>query len=129
MITYPFEYSEDLQLIVIIATIDGFDVKIALDIGASRTVIDLTEILIVGYRKSDIIGTEEFETGKGNITAENFLINNFEALGISRQNFTISSYDFLLNNVLSDIQGVLGLDFFEDTKFCIDMKKKVITIQ
>ena len=30
---------------------------------------------------------------------------------------------------LTDFDGVLGLDFFEDKKFCIDMKCNVITIE
>jgi hypothetical protein len=54
--TYTFEYTEELQLIVIIASIDNYDVRLALDTGASNTVIDLTELLIEGYRKSDAIG-------------------------------------------------------------------------
>ena len=28
---------------------------------------------------------------------------------------------------ITDFDGVLGLDFFEDTKFCIDMKQNIIT--
>ena len=72
MKTYTFEYTEELQLIVIIASIDNYDVRLALDIGASNTVIDLTELLIAGYRKSDAIGQEEYETGKGNIMADTY---------------------------------------------------------
>jgi hypothetical protein len=34
-----------------------------------------------------------------------------------------------VNNVLSAIHGVLGLDFFHGHKFCIDMDKQEITIQ
>ena len=74
MKTYTFEYTEELQLIVIIASIDNYDVRLALDTGASNTVIDLTELLIAGYRKSDAIGQEEYETGKGNITADTYRI-------------------------------------------------------
>jgi len=127
--TYSFEYSPDLQLIVIIASIDDYDVKLALDTGASNTVIDLTELLMAGYRKSDVIGSSDYETGKGIINAETFRVKQFEAFGIIRENFELSSYDFLVNNVLSAIHGVLGLDFFGDRKFCIDMGKREVTIK
>lgn len=129
MNSYTFEYTEELQLIVIIASIDNYDVRLALDTGASNTVIDLTELFIAGYRKSDVIGSEEFETGKGNIVADTYRIKKMEVLGITRTDFVINSYDFLVNNVLSAIHGVLGLDFFQGHKFCIDMEKKEITIQ
>jgi predicted aspartyl protease len=92
--TYTFEYTEELQLIVIIASIDNYDVRLALDTGASNTVIDLTELLIAGYRKSDAIGQEEYETGKGNILADTYQIKSMKAFGMERQNFVISSYDF-----------------------------------
>jgi hypothetical protein len=127
--TYTFEYTEELQLIVVIASIDNYDVRLALDTGASNTVIDLTELLIAGYRKSDAIGSEEFETGKGNILADTYRVTKMEVLGIVRENFALNSYDFLVNNVLSAIHGVLGLDFFKGHKFCIDMDKQEITIQ
>jgi hypothetical protein len=126
--TYTFEYTEELQLIVIIASIDNYDVRLALDKGASNTVIDLTELLIAGYRKSDVIGQEEYETGKCNILADTYRIKKMKAFDIERADFVISSYDFLVNNVLSAIHGVLGLDFFQGRKFCIDMDKQEITI-
>jgi hypothetical protein len=128
MNTYTFDYTEELQLIVIIASIDNYEVRLALDTGASNTVIDLTELLIAGYRKSDAIGSEEFETGKGNIMADTYRVKTMEAFGIVRENFVINSYDFLVNNVLSAIHGVLGLDFFQGRKFCIDMDKQEITV-
>jgi hypothetical protein len=125
---YPFDFSEELQLIVVIVSIDDYDVRLALDTGASKTVIDLTELLIAGYQKSAVIGTEEFETGKGNIIAEIYEISEIEALGITHINFEVCCYDFLVNGVLSEIHGVLGLDFFAGCKFCIDMEKLEITI-
>ena len=32
------------------------------------------------------------------------------------------------NGITSSYQGVLGLDFFENTKFCIDMRDNTITV-
>jgi len=38
----------------------------------------------------------------------------------------IQIYDFLAHGIFSDYNGLLGLDFFEGTKFCIDMKENTI---
>lgn len=41
----------------------------------------------------------------------------------------VCAYDFFAHNLLTDFDGVLGLDFFKGVKFCIDMNKSEITIQ
>jgi hypothetical protein len=46
----------------------------------------------------------------------------------TKTNFPICSYDFLANNILTDIDGVLGLDFIMGKKICIDLAKFEITI-
>jgi hypothetical protein len=125
---YPFTISDDTNLIIVIAKINGYDVRLALDTGASDTVIDLTALLIAGYRKSNVLYEIELETAKGIIRADVFQAKELKALGLVKNNFNICSYDFLSNNILTDIDGVLGLDFFMDKKICIDLKKFEITI-
>ncbi|MEO0040740.1 MAG: gag-polyprotein putative aspartyl protease [Bacteroidota bacterium] len=125
---YPFTISDDTNLIIVIAKINGYDVRLALDTGASDTVIDLTALLIAGYRKSNVLYEIELETAKGIIRADVFQAKELKALGLVKNNFNICSYDFLANNILTDIDGVLGLDFFMDKKICIDLKKFEITI-
>lgn len=128
MAIIPFEINEDINLIIIIGKIDGYEVRLALDTGASDTVIDLTALMIAGYRKQDAFSSVELETGKGSLFADLFKINTFEALGIARNDFRLCSYDFLANSVLTDIDGVLGLDFLLGKKICIDFLKFEITI-
>ena len=50
------------------------------------------------------------------------------ASGITRSNIEVCSYDFLANQVLSEFDGVLGLDFFETEKICIDFAESEITV-
>jgi hypothetical protein len=38
-------------------------------------------------------------------------------------------YDFLAHGMLSNYQGLIGMDFFEGTKFCIDTVKNLISIE
>jgi hypothetical protein len=58
-----------------------------------------------------------------------FLVKKVTALGITRENMEVCSYDFFNNQVFSDRHGVLGLDFFRDCKVCIDMLRQEITVQ
>jgi hypothetical protein len=128
MIKIPFEITPDTNLITIIADVSGYEVRLALDTGASDTVIDLTALMIAGYRLSDVTHEEELETAKGIIKAHVFQVDELNALGLTKTNFPICSYDFLANNILTDIDGVLGLDFIMGKKICIDLAKFEITI-
>ncbi len=129
MITYPFELTDNVNLIIVIASINGYDVRLAVDTGASDTVIDLTALLIAGYRETDAIRTVEIETGKGIIQADVYRVTGFNALGVTYPAFQLCAYDFLAHSVLTDIDGVLGLDFFTDEKLCINFRELIITVQ
>jgi predicted aspartyl protease len=93
--------------------IENEEGALVLDTGASHTIIDLTKLLLLGYRVSDNIGMVKFETAKGEVDAFVFKTKFLKALGISKKNITVCSYDFLGNNVLTEIDGVLGLDFLK----------------
>ena len=41
----------------------------------------------------------------------------------------VQIYDFLKHGILSDYDGLLGLDFFEDSIFTIDMKNQTIEVK
>ena len=129
MTTYSFELTDEVNLIIVLASVDGYELRLALDTGASNTVIDLTALLIAGYRKNDTTEQVEIETGKGLITADVYTLQTVEALGIQHKDFIVCSYDFLANSILTDIDGVLGIDFFKNKKVCIDFGKSVITVQ
>jgi hypothetical protein len=49
-------------------------------------------------------------------------------LGLIKEHTQFQVYDFLAHGIFSNFDGVLGLDFFENTKFCIDMKEQTITV-
>lgn len=129
MTTYSFELTDEVNLIIVLASVNGYELRLALDTGASNTVIDLTALLIAGYRKNDATEQVEIETGKGLITADVYRLQTVEALGIQHNDFIVCSYDFLANSILTDIDGVLGIDFFKNKKVCIDFGKSVITVQ
>lgn len=82
--TFPFELTDEVNLIVVIASIDGYKVRLALDTGASNTIINLTALLIVGYRIGQETGEVELETGKGIIKANTYTVKSLETLGIKK---------------------------------------------
>jgi hypothetical protein len=130
MKTFGFEIEDESALVVTVTCeLDGDDYTLALDTGASNTIIDLAALIILGYEIKDSVRTVEFETAKGELTAHVFVVKEITALGITRHNMEICSYDFFNNNIFSDMHGVLGLDFVRDCKVCIDMVEREITVQ
>ena len=51
------------------------------------------------------------------------------AFGHIVRGMTVQIYDFLKHGIISDYDGVLGLDFFENTEFCINMKNQTIAVK
>jgi predicted aspartyl protease len=127
--TYFFKRNSEDELIIVTILIDGrHDFKMLLDTGASHTTIDSNALYMIDYNSKDIVGIADIETGNGIIEAEILEVSTLSSLGLTRKDFPVQVYDFLSHGVFSDYNGVLGLDFFKDTKFCIDMKKGTITL-
>ena len=127
--TFPFKREPESGLLIINIEIDGkYELKMVLDTGATNTTIDSNALYLLGYDLKDNIGTVEIETANGIIETEVFEVGSFASLGQTKENFQIQVYDFLAHGVFSDYNGLLGLDFLEGTKFCIDTKKNTITL-
>ena len=126
---FYFKLEDEDSLIPVDCHLEGSTYVLALDTGASNTVIDLNVMIIAGYQVRDALRIEEIETAGGIIEAYVFQVVEINALGITRRHLEVSSYDFINNNIFSEIHGVLGLDFFKGYKFCIDMTDFEITVQ
>jgi len=127
--TFPFKREPESGLIIVSIEIDGkYELKMVLDTGATNTTIDSNALYLLGYDLKDNIGTVEIETANGIIETEVFEVNSFSSLGLTKQKFQIQVYDFLAHGVFSDYNGLLGLDYFEGTKFCVDTKLNTITL-
>jgi predicted aspartyl protease len=124
-----FERQNDEQLIVIDCKMGSHKVLLALDTGASHTTIDLAALIIAGYSMTDAVRTVDIETASGIVTGHVFVLKKFIAIDTEITNVEVCAYDFFANHVLPDFDGVLGLDFFKNVKFCIDMNRSEITIQ
>ncbi len=127
--TYKFRRESESGLILVNIEIDDkYELKMILDTGATNTTIDSNALYLLGYDLKDNIGTVEIETTNGIIETEIFEINTFSSLGLTKTNFQIQVYDFLAHGIFSDYNGLLGLDFLEGTKFCIDTNIDIITL-
>jgi Aspartyl protease len=126
--TYHFELKTPDSLIDVECRLKDENFRFALDTGASHTVIDLAALIVAGYDLNNIIRTVQLETGNGSVDGYIFKVAAFTALGITRYDMEICSYDFFGSNVFAEIHGVLGLDFFASRKFCIDLNKFEVSV-
>ncbi len=126
MSVFRFSLENEDSLIRIDAQVDRSDLTLALDTGATHTMIDLTLMLLNGYDLDQVVRTVEFETAKGPISAYIFRVSALTALGRTVRDVEVSSYDFVGNNLIFDIDGVLGLDFFKGTELTINFKESKI---
>jgi predicted aspartyl protease len=126
---YKFKREPESGLILVNIEIDQkFELKMILDTGATNTTIDSNALYLLGHDLKDSVGTVEIETANGIIETEVFEIDSFSSLGIEKQKFEIQVYDFIAHGIFSDYNGLLGLDFLEGTKFCIDTNENIISI-
>ncbi len=125
---FKFSIDENHNIILVDAKLNGFSTRLLLDTGASNTVIDLTTLLTTGFHFKDSIDKIKIETAKGIVEAEIFVVKQLESLGITQQKYAVTAYDFIGNGIISEFDGVLGLDFFENNKICIDFINSEITI-
>ncbi len=125
--SYSFERETEDDLIVITARIGNSLVDLVIDTGASHTFIDFGVLIKEGYRLNDTKGIIAIETANGIIYANRFDVTFINALGISRDNFEITSY--LFDDPESNFKGVLGLDFLAEKEICINLKDNVLTVR
>lgn len=121
--TVTFSRETDESLIIIDAKINDSVLHLAFDTGATHTVIDLTALLVAGVELPKEKEMSLFETASGVLEAQILDVPIISFANIQRPNFTLTTYDYLANGILSDIDGVLGLDFLQGYKFCVDTVK------
>ena len=127
--TYSFERIADGGLIIVGVTLDQKSkFRMILDTGCSNTTIDSNALYLSGYELKDTVEIVEIETANGTVESEIFEINHVQSLGIIKEKLKIQVYDFLAHGIFSNYDGLLGLDFLEGRKFCVDTNLNEITI-
>ena len=122
MIAFKFDLLTDEDIILVNATIEGkFKFRLALDTAVTHTTIDSNVLYFSGYELKNSKGEKEIETSNGIIVVETYDIEHLECLGIIKTDFEVQVYDFLAHGITSDYDGVIGLNFLKEHKFCIDI--------
>jgi len=128
--TYKFKKDPDSGMILVFVLIDEtHEFKMMLDTGASRTTFDITALYMADYKMINVIDKSAVETANGIVEVSIFKVDSLSALGHTIYDMKVQVYDFFAHGILSDYDGVLGLDFFENTRFTIDMINQSIEIE
>jgi hypothetical protein len=123
---FLFRLDNISTVIIVQAEFKVYKIRLALDTAASQTVVDWNLLLILGYTQDDLREIVQVETANGIIDAWIVTLKNLNSLGLHRTNFPVLTYDFLAKGLFSPQDGVLGLDFFEDTVLTIDFREKLV---
>ena len=130
MKVFPFDLPTDEDVIIVNASIERkFKFRLALDTAATHTTIDSNVLYFSGYELKNSKGEREIETSNGIIVVETYDIEHLECLGITKTDFEVQVYDFLAHGITSDYDGVIGLNFLREHKFCIDILKGEVSIE
>ena len=123
---YQFTRETEDDLIIVTVRIGNSVLDLVLDTGASHTFINFGVLIKEGYRVGDTKGLVPVETANGIIYANRYEIRKIAGLGIVKENFEVTSYIF--DDPETNYQGVLGLDFLDKIKFCIDLEQNEISL-
>ena len=127
--TYLFEKDPVGGIILVTIRLDAiYKFEMVLDTGAAVTTFDTNALHFWSYPVGKIHETSLVETAAGIMEVGVIETNVISAFGHAVRNMKVQAYDFLAHGILSDYDGVLGLDFFENTKFCIDMMEQTIEV-
>ena len=126
---FNFDLPTDENVIIVNASIDGkYKFRLALDTAATHTTIDSNVLYFSGYELKNSKGEKEIETSNGIIIVETYDIQRLECLGIIKTEFEVQVYDFLAHGIISDYDGVVGINFLRKHKFCIDFLKCEVSV-
>jgi predicted aspartyl protease len=116
-------------LIVVRAEITGPTgiavVRLALDTGATRTLINAGLLVAVGYDPAATLERTEVTTGSGVEFAALVVISNIVAMGLERTDFPVLAHTLPPS---AGVDGVLGLDYLRGQVLRIDFQDGQLTL-
>lgn len=100
-------------------------VRLALDTGATRTLISASLLVAVGYDPAATLERTEVTTGSGVEFAALVSIGKIEALGRGFTQFPVLAHTLQPS---AGVDGVLGLDFLRGQLLSIDFQNGRLTL-
>ena len=101
-------------------------VQLALDTGATGSVVNSGIVLALGYDLTLSEARVRIITGSGIESAPRIVIEAVEALGQTRQNFPMLCHTLPPS---ATVDGVLGLDFLRNQRLVLDFRAGLISLE
>ncbi|MBI1922775.1 retroviral-like aspartic protease family protein [Candidatus Poribacteria bacterium] len=124
-----FTFNAKQGLIIISARIEGPTghtyAQLALDTGATSTVINVAKIVSIGYDPAVVPVRVPVTTGSGVEFVPRLAVDRIEALGKVHTNFPLICHTL---PPTAPVDGVLGLDFLRGQRLTINFRKGRITL-
>jgi len=123
-------FNKKLPLIIVPVTIKRgnkiWDLKFAVDTGATVSLVDIDAMSKIGYQKNESIRTTQTLTASKIETVYEFKIDSIKAIELLRNNFNVFARSLPIG---LGIDGLLGLNFFKNKELTIDFKSSEIRIK
>jgi predicted aspartyl protease len=124
---WPFD--PKAELIIVETKLYGpqgdFIVKLALDTGATLSLVSFHVITALGYKVSDADETIEITTGSGVEYVPRIRVARVATLGKIRRSFPVLCHTLPPS---ATVDGLLGLDFLQKRCLMIDFRKGLISL-
>jgi hypothetical protein len=125
-----FPFSRHRGLIVVDVALEGpagsTNVRMALDTGATDTLIDMRFLIAVGYDPAAASQYYQVTTGSGVVSVPSFAVSRLTALGQTRTGFPILAHTLPPS---ASVDGVLGLDFLRGQELTINFRTGMIDLR
>ena len=127
---YTGRIPDDARLIVVNAELTGptgsTRARVALDTGATCTMLRLDLIASIGYDPSASRERFPFVTGSAMQAAPRLRLDRLLALGQERRGMLVVCHTL---PSAAMVDGLLGLDFFRDRELCLDFRAGALTLR
>lgn len=123
-------YDDRLGVLVVPAEVFGPSgsvvLRLAVDTGATHTMINVGLLALVGYDPSLVPGRVQVTTGSGVEYAPRVLVNRIKVLGQERSGFPVLAHTLPPS---AHIDGLLGLDYMRGQMLTIDFRQATLSLK
>ncbi len=99
--------------------------RLALDTGATRTLINWDLLVFIGYDPAAVGARVQVTTGSGVEFVPQVSVRELEALGNRRLDFCVLCHTLPPS---ATVDGVIGLDFMRDRRLVVDLRTGDVTL-
>ncbi len=124
-----FSFNPAFGLVIVQAKLFGpsgtATLNLALDAGASRTLVNEDLLISLGYNLTDAVGHSNMTTGSKVEPVALISVNQIIALGQERTSLIVVAHTLPPS---ASVDGLLGLDFLRGLNLNIDFRQGLITL-